>query len=108
MVTQSINKVQMQRNSNINIDEVKITHRFARVCPTCKRKIKIGIEQSYKNSINRFPYPHIVLHGNPLHALIVYLDSDFKVRGFEHAESIEIERNSETFNQLLKKWSNPF
>ena len=24
------------------------------------------------------------------------------------AESIEIERNSETFNQLLKKWSNPF
>ncbi|MHA1610968.1 MAG: hypothetical protein ACTSVZ_06840 [Promethearchaeota archaeon] len=55
-----------------------------------------------------YPFPHIVLHGNPLHAIIAYIDADLKVRALESSPSIEILREGATFNSLLQKWSNPF
>lgn len=79
-------------------------------CPICKKLIKIGIEYAIKMKLkdeNKVLYPHIHLHGNPLHGMVCYLDSHFKVRSISSIESIEISRDSDTLNQVMKKWSNP-
>ncbi|MFX1236960.1 MAG: hypothetical protein ACFFAS_20090 [Promethearchaeota archaeon] len=83
----------------------------AHKCPFCKEKIEIGVEYETFNKLkieNRFPYPHIVLHGNPLHALICYIDSHLTVRSITVIKSVEISRNSETFMQIMNKWANPY
>jgi hypothetical protein len=88
--------------------EVKRSGKMAVRCPICKNEIHFGIEKSVFETATKFPISHVVLHGNPLHALIVYIDTNFSVRGEEGCESIEVLQKSETLSQILKKWSNPF
>jgi hypothetical protein len=81
------------------------------VCPLCKERIEIGIEKvTLKElfSYEKFPYPHIHLHGNPLHAMLCYIDKNLKVRSLGVIRSIEISRNFDTFKQFMRKWSNPY
>ncbi len=80
-------------------------------CPKCEKKIKIGIELEVVNkssALKNIYFPHIYIHGKPLHALICYLNAELKVRNIGIIESIEISRDFETFNQLLNKWMNPY
>ncbi len=98
------------RSQTISIvpSEFKKHYRLSQKCPVCNKQIQFGVELGFLRKIKRYPYPHVILHGNPIHVLIAYIDADFKIRGIETAESIEIQRNSETFSQIIKKWSNPF
>jgi hypothetical protein len=87
-------------------------HRLRNIslCPFCHEKITLGIEQGFLNSLSKEShsiYSHIHLHGNPLHAMVCYIDKNFEVRSIEVVKSIEIERKSDTFQQFLQKWSNP-
>ncbi|MHA1281886.1 MAG: hypothetical protein ACTSQP_05210 [Promethearchaeota archaeon] len=80
-------------------------------CPLCGESINIGVELSILKQLEsgeRFPYPHIHLHGDPLHAMICYIDKNLTIRSIGVARSIEISRDSNTFGQIMKKWSNPF
>lgn len=80
-------------------------------CPKCDKEIRIGIELEVVNKLNSLKniyFPHIHLHGEPLHALICYLNSELKVRNIGVIESIEISRDSDTFKQFLEKWMNPY
>jgi hypothetical protein len=92
-----------------DIKEVKHTSKKTIVCPLCNEKITIGVEnfimESRNNSIH---LPHIHLHGDPLHAIICYLSSRLEIRNIGVIKSIEISRDSETFTQLMKKWTNPY
>ena len=98
------------RSQNISAitSEFKKTYDLSQECPVCNKKIRFGVELGFLESVKRFPYPHIILHGNPIHALVVYIDADFRVRSIETVRSIEIQRDSDTFSQIVKKWSNPF
>ncbi|MFW9880562.1 MAG: hypothetical protein ACFFG0_46430 [Candidatus Thorarchaeota archaeon] len=79
------------------------------ICPLCSEKLEIGVELKITQKINKEIYfPHIHLHGNPLHALICYMNSELKIRNIGVIKSIEILRDSNTFAQLMKKWTNPF
>lgn len=79
------------------------------ICPLCNEKIIIGVENFILESKNRdINFPHIHLHGNPIHAIICYLNSDLEIRNIGIIKSIEISRDSETFTQLMKKWTNPY
>ncbi len=83
----------------------------AHKCPFCKKKIEIGIEYEMLSKLKeekRFPYPHVVLHGNPLHAMVCYIDSHLAVRNVTVIKSVEISRDSETFMQMMNKWANPY
>ena len=88
--------------------DLKRTTKLSATCPICKSEIKYGVELELLRNVTKFPFAHLVLHGDPLHALIVYLDANFTARGVESAESIEIVKESGTLNQILRKWSNPF
>ncbi len=75
----------------------------------CRKKISIGVELNITRKVNTDIYfPHIHLHGDPLHALICYINSELKMRNFGVIKSIEISRDSQTFRQIMKKWTNPF
>jgi hypothetical protein len=92
-----------------NKEVVKHTSKKSIVCPLCKKTIQIGIENSIiKGNRDDVHLPHLHLHGNPLHALICYLNSRLDIRNIGVIKSIEISRDSETFTQLMKKWTNPY
>ena len=93
------------------IKEMKENSNNYHECPYCKEKIKIGVEFDTKKKIHnkeKFPYPHLHLHGNPIHGMLCYIDSSLQVRSIGVIESIEISRDSDTLNQLMKKWANPY
>ncbi|MFX0034276.1 MAG: hypothetical protein ACFE9I_01385 [Candidatus Hermodarchaeota archaeon] len=79
------------------------------VCPFCKKNISLGIEIGTLNTLQPTIYfPHIHIHGTPLHALICYISSNLQIRNLSVIKSIEISRDSETFSQCMKKWTNPY
>jgi hypothetical protein len=82
--------------------------KFYHKCPICQKKIDIQVEKNRLDNVSKYPFPHIVIHGHPIHAIIVYVDKNLQIRGWEQAESIQFSRDSRTFGQILKKWSNPF
>ena len=86
------NKYTIKRN-------VKNIHK----CPLCNEKIEVGIEIDTLinlNEKNSFPYPHIHIHGNPLHAMLCYIDKNLTIRSKGVIKSIEISRDSTTFSHL--------
>lgn len=79
------------------------------ICPMCHEKMIIGVELSITMEGNpNIYFPHIHIHGDPLHALICYINSELKMRNMGVIKSIEISRDSKTFSQLMKKWTNPY
>jgi len=91
------------------LNKIKQTTKGYCICPICKEKIEIGIEASAIRKLNSesyFPYPHLHIHKD--HALVCYIDKDLHIRSFEPIKSVEISRDSETFQNLVKKWSNPY
>lgn len=93
------------------IGNIKQNVKNFHICPFCKKKVEIGIEINDLNQLNKeeyFPYPHLHLHGNPLHGMLFYIDKNLDIRSIAVIKSIEISRDSETFSQAIKKWCNPF
>ncbi|MHA1519982.1 MAG: hypothetical protein ACTSRK_07335 [Promethearchaeota archaeon] len=82
--------------------------KFSQKYPICGEMLRFGIEPEIIEKAEFYPFPHIILHGSPLHAIIAYVDAELKVRAIESSPSIEILREGATFNSLLQKWSNPF
>ena len=92
-----------------NAEHIKQKSRKKVICPHCKEEVIIGIEISELKNLNKNCYsPHIHLHGNPIHALLCYVNKEVEVRNIGIIKSIEISRDSETFTQLMNKWTNPF
>ncbi|MFX1337766.1 MAG: hypothetical protein ACFFDK_04085 [Promethearchaeota archaeon] len=94
-----------------NYGDLKQHLKNVQVCPLCKERIEIGIEMDTLKELSeyeKFPYPHIHLHGNPLHAMLCYIDKHLNVRSIGLIKSIEISRNFDTFKQFMIKWSNPY
>ena len=83
--------------------KIRMSHR----CPVCAQRIKFGVEQKVLDNIDKYPFSHIVLHGNPIHVMIAYIDANMTVRGIEASQSLEISRDGDTFGQIIRNWSNP-
>jgi hypothetical protein len=93
------------------IDLIKQNAKNLHKCPLCGERIEIGIEKGVLSKISEdgnYPFPHVHLHGNPLHAMLCYVDKHSVVRGVGAIRSIEISRDSDTFQQFMKKWANPY
>ena len=93
------------------IKDVKEVKRKAQkvTCPMCQQVIYLGVEVNILSQVSASIYfPHIHLHGDPLHALICYINSELKLRNIGVIKNIEISRDSQTFAQLMRKWTNPY
>ncbi|MCK4687120.1 MAG: hypothetical protein KAT66_03255 [Candidatus Lokiarchaeota archaeon] len=60
------------------------------------------------NTAQFFHTPHIHVHGDPLHALICYFNTELNIRNVGVIKSIEFSRDSDTFRQMVRKWMNPY
>ena len=77
-------------------------------CKLCGVEVRVQIDSKELEQISsddEFPFPHLHLHGKPLHAMLCYVDKQGVVKSSGFIKSIEILRNSETFQELTKKFS---
>lgn len=91
-------------------DRLKVEISNLHKCPICEENIPIGLENKSIKEIEHKGklHVHIVLHGDPLHAMIAYIDKNNSVRSINSTDSIEIKRDNSTLTQILGKWSNPY
>ena len=115
LVSNSIQKIiiglkKMVSSSRIkNIDEIKQNASNSHACPLCGESFEIGVESKTLKQLKErdyYPYPHIHIHGDPLHAMLCYIDANLCIRNISVIRSIEISRDSDTFSQIMKKWTN--
>ncbi len=87
-------KKKLMEMINENGNEKPITE-----CQLCKRRIylsELELENIDLSLIDNFPFPYIHVHadnGNHTHALLMYLDKDFKVRGRKPAQFLKIQED---------------
>lgn len=68
------------------------------ICPACKKKIfgnEIDVTQLDISKINHWPvrYVHCHSYNNvPIHALTLYIDANFSVRGQEVSNFVKIQK----------------
>ena len=79
--------------------------RLESTCDICHQVFKVQVSAAEMVDAKRYPFAHLILHGNPIHALVVYVDKQGAVRGSESSQSIQIDRTSATFQELVKWWS---
>ena len=70
------------------------------VCPICKkqiygRDIDIPSIEKSRSKIDHWPLRYVHCHDNnnfPMHALMIYIDANFSVRGLETSNFVKIQR----------------
>jgi hypothetical protein len=70
------------------------------VCPVCKKQIygrDIDINKivKSKSKIDHWPLSYVHCHDNtnfPMHALMIYIDANFSVRGLEISNFVKIQK----------------
>ena len=71
-------------------------------CQKCKKNLEVEIDSSIVENAPYLPVPYAYVHGDPLHILIIYLDRDFKVRGTDLSEYVNIQPVAVTMKFNLK------
>jgi len=95
--------ISLSREELKNIRKLWDNTKNAHECPTCHKKIEIDIDFGMMEKLMENKtgiYPHLILHGNPLHGMICYIDTQMTVRSVCAIESIEISKDPETLNNL--------
>ncbi|MCF2140359.1 MAG: hypothetical protein K9W44_09935 [Candidatus Lokiarchaeota archaeon] len=52
--------------------------------------MQISLDLDLIDKKDYFPFPHVIVHGIPTHALIAYLDRELQVRAIEFSNSLQI------------------
>jgi hypothetical protein len=81
------------------------TLRLQSRCAICGQSFTVKVASDELAAATRYPFTHLILHGNPIHGLVVYVDKQGAVRGAESSKSIQIDRTSATFQELVKWWT---
>lgn len=86
----------MKNMSNSRNTRSILAKKLLTICPVCGKQIygkDIDVEKIDTERIKSWPirYTHCHAHkGMPLHALTMYLDANFAVRGKEYSEFLKI------------------
>ncbi len=88
----------------LSINPVK-TLRLQSRCDICGQAFTVKVSSDELAAAKRYPFTHLILHGNPIHCHVVYVDKQGAVRGSESSKSIQIDRTSATFQELVKWWT---
>lgn len=67
-------------------------------CEICNKPVEFEVAQEKLNEQQSGILKVMLAHGNPLHAIIIYVDKNRRVRGVESSDSFQMEgTRSETF-----------
>ncbi len=68
------------------------TLRLQTKCEICGESFTVKVNAQELADAKRYPFTHLILHGNPIHCHVVYVDKQGAVRGSESSKSIQIDR----------------
>ncbi len=74
-------------------------------CGICGGTFTVRVSAAELAAATRYPFSHVILHGSPIHCHVVYVDKNGAVRCSDSSKSIQIERTSATFAELVKWWA---
>ena len=60
-------------------------------CDICNQPVEIEVSQEKLNEQPSGILKVMLAHGDPIHAIIVYVDKNFRIRGVESSDSFQIE-----------------
>jgi hypothetical protein len=87
------------------VDNGLITLKATSRCAACGKAFRVRLPVATITNAAKYPVCHVILHGNPIHAHVVYIDANGVVRGNEASDSIQIDRTSATFQELVRWWT---
>nr|MDO8114976.1 hypothetical protein [Candidatus Sigynarchaeota archaeon] len=73
-------------------------------CEICGQVFKARVSSAELAGAAKYPFCHVILHGNPIHVLAIYVDNNGSVRAIDSSKSIQIDRTSATFQELVRWW----
>ena len=81
-------------------DRVFLMRKLMTICPICGKQIygrdlDISQIEKLKSKINYWPIRYVHCHTHdpfPMHALVIYIDADFSVRGEETSNFVKIQK----------------
>ncbi len=76
----------------------------AQKCPVCGQSINPTLTAATTQTIKKYPFGFVVLHGSPLHALILYVDANFTVRGMDSSQIIDLSVDQVTLQEILRRF----
>ena len=79
--------------------------RLQSTCEICKKTFTVKVSAAKLADATHYPFAHLILHGSPIHCLTVYVDKNGAVRCSESSRSLQIDRTSATFAELVKWWA---
>lgn len=89
----------------VAVDPELLSLRHRTTCRTCGASFTVSVTSEMMASARGYPFPHVLLHGSPIHAHVVYVDKNGSIRGSESSESIQIDKTSATFQELVRWWA---
>ena len=79
--------------------------RVQSTCDICKQTFTVKVSAAELADATHYPFAHLILHGSPIHCLTVYVDKNGAVHCSESSKSMQIDRTSATFAELVKWWA---
>lgn len=73
------------------VEETISMLRYSVECSICKEKLKVRLLKEQLEKAECYPLHHIIIHGNPAHALSIYIDANGKLRGRQATTSLQVD-----------------
>ncbi|MFX0100331.1 MAG: hypothetical protein ACFFCS_12185 [Candidatus Hodarchaeota archaeon] len=74
-------------------------------CRICGKSFNVHVSKEMLDNAPCYPFMHVIMHGNPVHVHLLYIDKNGSIRGGESSCSIQIDRTSSTFQNVLELWA---
>jgi hypothetical protein len=92
--------------SESRVDEYGLSRlRSASTCRICGKTFNVHVSKEMLEGAPCYPFMHAILHGDPVHIHLLYIDKNGAIRGGESSSSIQIDRTSSTFQNVLELWA---
>ena len=74
-------------------------------CRICGKSFNVHVSKEMLENAPCYPFMHVIMHGDPIHVHLLYIDKNGAIRGGESSSSIQIDRTSSTFQTMLDLWA---
>ncbi len=77
-------------------------------CPVCKRDVSVEVERMQVLTAERNPVPIVVTHGQPEHAMTLFIDKEFRLRATSSSDIVKRIHDAEARRKTFEKRFVPF
>ncbi len=74
-------------------------------CTACKKTIQVTLASDLAQGKDYFPFEYLDVHGNPEHALLMFLDANLSVRGQRVYEDLKVAKQDRKYFENINRMS---